>query len=177
MKIIIVGPKQSGKSSLANFLASPGATNVGNASAPYAPTAGTRILETTLQGQDVELWDVSGDQQYESCWNAIMQGQKQNDERLNGVVLVYNPEIPGHDQEVGLWYDQFVKNAGIPDSSCLVLVHRVDPKGGYRSKGPPKLENCVVHNTTFAGNSEVRDHFEVFVNSLTGGGNFGGGRK
>ena len=59
---------------------------------------------------------------------------------VDGVVLVYNPESATHDTEVGLWYDQFVKNAGIPDSKCLVFVHRVDPKGGYRSRPPPKLE-------------------------------------
>lgn len=29
------------------------------------------------------------------------------------VILVYNPQIATHDTEVGLWYDQFVKNAGI----------------------------------------------------------------
>jgi Rab-like protein 5 len=174
MKIVVVGPKQSGKTSIANFLAAPNSQAIGSISEPYQPTSGTRILEFPLQSNDLELWDVSGDQRYENCWSAIMQGQKDggsgSKEGIDGVVLVYNPEIPGQDQEVGLWYDQFVKNAGIPDSACIVFVHRVDPKGAYRSRAPPKLDSCVVHNTTFNSNSEIREHFEVFVNGLSGGG-------
>ena len=33
---------------------------------------------------------------FESCWPAIMKG-------VDGVILVYNPEIPTHDIEVGIW--------------------------------------------------------------------------
>lgn len=33
---------------------------------------------------------------FESCWPAIVKG-------MDGVVLVYNPEIPTHDIEVGIW--------------------------------------------------------------------------
>ncbi len=34
---------------------------------------------------------------FESCWPAIMKG-------VDGVILVYNPEIPTHDMEVGIWW-------------------------------------------------------------------------
>ena len=44
----------------------------------------------------VELWDCSGDQQYESTWPAIIRD-------IHGVVVVYNPENRGHESEVGLW--------------------------------------------------------------------------
>ncbi len=68
-------------------------------------------------GVSVELWDVSGDQQYvafylgccesmlsyikiqpryEACWPAIMKN-------TNGVIIVYNPDNRQQDQEVGLW--------------------------------------------------------------------------
>ena len=91
----------------------------------------------------VELWDVSGDQQYESCWPAITQGvtslgAPSSTSPVDGVILVYNPEFPTHDTEVGLWYDAFVKNCDLPDSKCLVFTHRGDPKGGFRSRPPPK---------------------------------------
>lgn len=33
---------------------------------------------------------------FESCWPAIIKG-------VDGVLLVYNPEIPIHDTEVGIW--------------------------------------------------------------------------
>lgn len=33
---------------------------------------------------------------FEACWPAIMKD-------VDGVVLVYNPEIPTHDTEIGIW--------------------------------------------------------------------------
>ena len=116
-----------------------------------------------------------------SCWPAVTQGTggSGEDSPVDGVILVYNPEIPSHDTEVGLWYDQFVKEQGIPDAKCLVFVHRVDPKGGYRSRPPPKLEGCTVHNTTFNSTMEIREHFENFMQTIKGegGGGFGTGSR
>jgi hypothetical protein len=34
---------------------------------------------------------------YEACWPAILQG-------AHGVLLVYNPDKPAHEQEVDLWW-------------------------------------------------------------------------
>ena len=71
VKILIIGPVQSGKTTIANFLADRGdQLNTG-----YRPTAGVRILEFEKEapknpkrpGQDkviVELWDLSGDPKY-----------------------------------------------------------------------------------------------------------------
>lgn len=63
LKIIVVGPKGSGKSTLSNFLLgqSESISNV-----PYQPTVGCRILENDFPGQGnqtvaVEMWDASGD--------------------------------------------------------------------------------------------------------------------
>ncbi|GMI10957.1 hypothetical protein TrVE_jg5885 [Triparma verrucosa] len=176
VKVLVCGPTNAGKTSIASFLADSQSAGIGAKDKLYDPTIGCRILEfEASNGANVELWDVSGDQQYESCWPAIMQGTGTGDESpVDGVVLVYNPEIATHDTEVGLWYDQFVKNAGIPDSKCLVFVHRVDPKGGYRSRPPPKLEGCTVHNTTFNSTMEIREHFDGFMQSIKGGsGGFG----
>lgn len=68
MKILIIGPPQSGKSRLANFIAD----REDNSTFGYRPTVGVRILEFEKEapknprrpGQEkvmVELWDVSGD--------------------------------------------------------------------------------------------------------------------
>ena len=170
VKVLIAGPKQGGKTSIATFLANPQRPQIGDESAQYEPTAGCRILEfESSNGTSVELWDVSGDQQYEGCWPAICQGidstGMDSESQVDGVVLVFNPELPTHDTEVGLWYDSFVKNTNLPDSKCLVFVHRVDPKGGFRSRPPPKLEGCIVHNTTFNSSMEIREHFENFLDT------------
>ncbi|GMI32333.1 hypothetical protein TrRE_jg6376 [Triparma retinervis] len=175
VKLLIAGPKQAGKTSIANFLSDNSRSKIGDSAAQYEPTAGCRILEfDASNGASVELWDVSGDQQYENCWPAICQGvdkrgSPDSETPVDGVILVYNPEFPTHDTEVGLWYDAFVKNCNLPDSKCLVFTHRGDPKGGFRSRPPPKLEGCVVHNTTFTSTLEIREHFENFLQSAVGG--------
>ena len=38
------------------------------------PTMGVRVLELERFGVSVELWDVSGDQQFESTWPAVLEG-------------------------------------------------------------------------------------------------------
>lgn len=70
IKILVIGPLQSGKSTISNFLAerAEGPSN-------YRPTVGVRILEFEKQaprnpkrpGQDkvlIELWDISGDSKF-----------------------------------------------------------------------------------------------------------------
>jgi len=61
MKVIVAGPSNSGKTSIANFLC--GNTNqLGTRSKDYEPTEGVRILEQEVNGVEVEMWDVSGSQ-------------------------------------------------------------------------------------------------------------------
>jgi intraflagellar transport protein 22 len=70
IKILIIGPIQSGKSTIANYI-----SEKSDIPLPYRPTVGVRILEFEKQtpknpkrpGQDkvmIELWDVSGDTKY-----------------------------------------------------------------------------------------------------------------
>merc|ERR1711934_137511 len=78
-KIMVAGPKQSGKSSISDFLASHRDAPKDN----YDPTAGVRIqeFEATVSGSSsnndgtriaVELWDMSGDfVKYQSTWPAV----------------------------------------------------------------------------------------------------------
>ena len=86
LKVLFVGPSKAGKSSLATFLAGL-QDSVSPAAAP-APTVGVRILELERHGAAIELWDVSGDQQYEASWPAVQQDAA-------AVVLIYDPEAPG----------------------------------------------------------------------------------
>merc|ERR1711934_1130292 len=78
-KIMVAGPKQSGKSSISDFLASHRDAPKDN----YDPTAGVRIqeFEATVSGSSsnndgtriaVELWDMSGDfVKYQNTWPAV----------------------------------------------------------------------------------------------------------
>ena len=75
MKVIVCGPKSSGKTSISNYLS--GQTDKLGVER-YNPTVGVRILEFELQLHgvseqvNIELWDASGDSKYEGCWRAIM---------------------------------------------------------------------------------------------------------
>lgn len=54
---------------------------------------------------------------YESGWRAVLA-------YTDGVILVYDPDSPGQDQQLTLWYDYFVKRNGLRDEQCLIFAHR-----------------------------------------------------
>jgi GTPase SAR1 family protein len=57
LKLVVAGPKGSGKTTISNFLSGSKETLKID---KYDPTYGLRILEI----DDVEIWDISGDQMY-----------------------------------------------------------------------------------------------------------------
>merc|ERR1719420_2708933 len=101
-KIVVVGPFEAGKSTIANVLSE----NSSDTSDLYRPTVGVRILEfetevrTASQKLTVELWDASGDPKNQKLWPAIKKD-------CVGIVMVYNPEKPNHEQELEQWFQQF----------------------------------------------------------------------
>nr|XP_046264994.1 intraflagellar transport protein 22 homolog isoform X2 [Scatophagus argus] len=125
-KILFIGPKESGKTVLANFL-SDTTENVGG---EYRPTQGVRILEFESQPGgsgdnttcEVELWDCSGDFKFESCWPALMKDS-------NGVAIVFNPDIPTHLKEIETWHSMFISSQGLQDSQCLLIAHHKPDSG------------------------------------------------
>ncbi|KAM9322042.1 intraflagellar transport protein 22 homolog [Pholidichthys leucotaenia] len=120
VKMLFIGPNESGKTVLANFL-SDTTENVGG---EYSPTQGVRILEFESQPQgsgdktyEVELWDCSGDFKFESCWPALMKDS-------SGVVIVFNPDVPSHLKEIETWHAMFISSQGLQDNQCLLIAHR-----------------------------------------------------
>lgn len=126
VKILFVGPNESGKTVLANFL-SDTTDYVGQ---EYNPTVGVRILEFESQAEghgdtktcEVELWDCSGDFKFESCWPALT-----ND--TNGVVIIFNPDLPSHLKEIETWHSMFISSQGLLDSQCLLMAHHKPGSG------------------------------------------------
>ncbi|CAM9908534.1 unnamed protein product [Ectocarpus sp. 13 AM-2016] len=167
LKIVVCGPVKGGKTSIANFIA--GQTEqIGTGNKIYEPTVGVRILECEKQPGitgnkvPVEIWDVSGDQAFESCWPAIMKD-------VDGVMLVYNPEIPTHDIEVGIWFDQFVKRPKLDNRQCQVIAHRSSPTPAPRSRLPPKLASLrgnILHTNFASSVSQVITGFEDFLREV-----------
>uniref|UniRef100_A0A183BYN9 Intraflagellar transport protein 22 homolog n=1 Tax=Globodera pallida TaxID=36090 RepID=A0A183BYN9_GLOPA len=123
VKILVLGPSMSGKTSIANYLAD----SQDAVSKDYRPTQGVRIVEfesnqLELEGDrvnaEVELWDCGGDRNFESCWPAIRH-------RCNGIIFVCNPELStGND--LLIWYSEFALRAEIGTKNLLVLLHHTN---------------------------------------------------
>ncbi|XP_034039252.1 intraflagellar transport protein 22 homolog [Thalassophryne amazonica] len=133
VKILFVGPSESGKTVLANFL-SDTTENIGG---DYRPTQGVRILEFESQTEgggdkhmcEVELWDCSGDFKFESCWAALMKDS-------SGVVIVFDPSVSSHLKEIETWHSMFIASQAMQDSQCLLIAHH-KPGGGAKERWLP----------------------------------------
>mmetsp|Transcript_19869 Transcript_19869/g.28757 ORF Transcript_19869/g.28757 Transcript_19869/m.28757 type:complete len:174 (-) Transcript_19869:333-854(-) len=164
VKIVVCGPQKSGKSTIVNILADQ--ADQLNQSGRYSPTAGVRILEVEKEvfsaGKvNIELWDTSGDQRFEPGWPAVMKDSQ-------GVILVYNPDHPAHDQEIALWYDYFVKGAGLVDDVVLAYMHYMDASSNMRNRPPPKLSGVTTVRTNMdnSGAQLIIQSFEEFVRNI-----------
>mmetsp|Transcript_57402 Transcript_57402/g.123291 ORF Transcript_57402/g.123291 Transcript_57402/m.123291 type:complete len:193 (-) Transcript_57402:95-673(-) len=103
-KVLLIGPCQAGKSTIANVLVE---QSDGSDNHPYRPTKGVRILELEGEGRryqsTIELWDISGDPAYSRTWPALQQDAQ-------GVVIVYNPDDPQQAQDIErIWADRFMQ--------------------------------------------------------------------
>jgi Rab-like protein 5 len=85
LKVAIIGPKEGGKTRFTNHVTAQGIPPT----TLYDPTVGVRVVQHVQelevpQPVPTEVWDCSGDHEYESCWPALLQD-------LNGIIVVFNP--------------------------------------------------------------------------------------
>ena len=100
IKIVVIGPQRSGKSTVSNIL---GDLQDGP-STIYRPTMGCRIVDferdpppgVNFGKLNIELWDVSGDTSYEKCWAPIQKD-------VHGVIFVYDPKMDNAEQIMNNW--------------------------------------------------------------------------
>ncbi|XP_002736022.1 intraflagellar transport protein 22 homolog [Saccoglossus kowalevskii] len=164
-KILVLGPCESGKTAISNFLADATDTSGGE----YHATQGVRILEFEtnlhvggrLANAEVELWDCSGNQKFETCWPAFMKD-------TNGVVMVYNPDQSNHDKQLEMWYSNFVVGQGLRDSQCIIFAHQ---KPNSSSHAKVQLGSTMAKVTQVSTNLEedhdgVRTHFANYLSKL-----------
>uniref|UniRef100_A0AC34RIP8 Intraflagellar transport protein 22 homolog n=1 Tax=Panagrolaimus sp. JU765 TaxID=591449 RepID=A0AC34RIP8_9BILA len=148
-KILIVGPLRCGKSCVSNYVAD----TVESSNREYRPTKGVRILE--LESADlkiadqhsekiIELWDCSGDRKYESCWPALRFGAQ-------GTVLVVDPERT-NDEELLLWYNEFVVKTGLRSEHVLILLHHTSERTNDSAIADFKLPQQMVGIHTIPSN-------------------------
>ena len=163
LKIVLAGPKGCGKSAISTFLSGQAE---GFKLDQYNATAGVRVLEfdTPVKGHNdpvsVELWDASGDHAYENCWKAITAD-------ADGVILVYNPDSPGQDQQLGDWFEFFVRKNGLRDEQCMVIAFRQAGDNQQRFQPPPLFSRVTAALQTNENRQDVRDMFDDFMKTVT----------
>ncbi|XP_007517995.1 intraflagellar transport protein 22 homolog [Erinaceus europaeus] len=164
-KILFVGPCESGKSVLANFLTESSEIT------EHSPTQGVRILEfenpqvtgtSRGAGCEFELWDCGGDPKFESCWPALMKDS-------HGVVIVFNADTPSHLKEIETWYACFVQGQFLPDAHCLLVAHHKPGSGGDRGHlalAPPLNKLKLVHSNLEDDPEEIRSEFIKYLKNI-----------
>ncbi|XP_037774441.1 intraflagellar transport protein 22 homolog [Penaeus monodon] len=167
VKIVMVGPPECGKTTLTNFLSEAGEVGSGE----YRPTKGCRILEfevpnvtynNTAASVEVELWDVSGDRTYETCWPVIQQGAQ-------GIIFVYSPGREEHARVLDNLYTHFAEQQAVSEAQCVVFCHY---KPGARGKGAKlstpfnKISKIDTHLDDDSGS--VKRDFNDFIASVMG---------
>nr|XP_056721420.1 intraflagellar transport protein 22 homolog [Euleptes europaea] len=166
VKILFVGPSESGKSVLANFL-SESTEGIGS----YIPTQGVRILEyekpninenSKATEYRFELWDCGGDQKFETCWPALMKDS-------HGVVIVFNPDLPSHLKEIEMWYSCFVQQQQLLESQCLLIAHHKPGSGGDTESlilPSPLSRLPLIHSSLEEEPEDVRMEFVKYLKSI-----------
>lgn len=138
--VCVVGPKGAGKSCLVNSLAELPAPS------SYVPTAGVRVQEVERPSRvragvaRVRLWDCEGGAEAQACWPALAHG-------CQGLLLVYDPEQAGAEQQLEALYRAFAQPRGLREKQCAVVAVAGSPQGraaaGLQGK-LRQLHHCVV---------------------------------
>ncbi|XP_018008508.1 intraflagellar transport protein 22 homolog [Hyalella azteca] len=169
VKILMVGPAQSGKTTLSNFL-----SEAGEVGTSYRPTRGCRIVEFEVPGvpigsgnnvanAEVELWDVSGDKRYESSWPVMQRS-------ANGVIFVCNPDsVEQQQQHLEFLHRQFALQNGLKDSQCVVFCHqKPNTEATGAALGGPFSRISQLDTELGERSGQVRQDFKNFLSGLLG---------
>ncbi|XP_070169796.1 intraflagellar transport protein 22 homolog [Polyergus mexicanus] len=165
LKLVMIGPIKSGKTTIANFLAD--ATEIPY---DYRPTQGVRILEFEINdievnneriSRDIELWDCSGDHKFKNCWPAIRKG-------VHGVIFVYSTKTQDSLRQLKEFYDYFVSEAKLGPNNCVIFFFDSDNTTSSASKIVSSSFSNVSHVKCNVddGGDKLKTDFRLFLSTL-----------
>ncbi|CAH2096164.1 unnamed protein product [Euphydryas editha] len=168
LKILMIGPSDSGKTAIANFLSE--SINVEEVNSSR-PTQGVRIVEFALSHLnvnekqykvDIEMWDCSGDHRFESCWPALRL-------RVQGVILVCSSNTANiAARELELLYNYFVSQAKLSAKQCVVLYNCTDDQEDIDSLNLSSTFSKVsqVAVNLKSGGNRLKIDFSNYITSI-----------
>ncbi|XP_072949269.1 intraflagellar transport protein 22 homolog [Epargyreus clarus] len=168
LKIVMVGPSESGKTLAANFISE--CMNIEEASPPK-PTQGVRIVEFELSNLnidgktskiDIELWDCSGDHKFESCWPSLRLG-------VQGVILMCSPNtMHTASRELELLYNYFVSQTKLSPKQCVLFYNTADDQEDIDSLNLSSTFSKVsqVAINLKSGSNKLKVDFSNYVASI-----------
>ncbi|XP_076813422.1 intraflagellar transport protein 22 homolog [Clavelina lepadiformis] len=162
-KVVVVGPPESGKSVLSNFLGDQ--TDISQSR--YHPTVGVRVLEfetpvdngRTFTNMDIELWDCSGNENYEGCWPAMAY-------KADGVVIACDAYKSSDLQAVENLYSYFVANRGLKPTQCLIYASCKNKEA--KTLKSPVASVPIMIGSTDKNSEDLRDAFKNFLQRIYG---------
>ncbi|XP_054991282.1 intraflagellar transport protein 22 homolog isoform X2 [Sorex araneus] len=86
-----------------------------------------------------------------------------------GVVIVFNADIPSHLKEIEMWYSNFVQQQLLQDSQCLLIAHHKPGSGGDKGSpplAPPLNKLKLVHSNLEDDPEEIRIEFVTYLKSV-----------
>eukprot|EP00042_Codosiga_hollandica_P007163 m.17055 g.17055 ORF g.17055 m.17055 type:complete len:178 (+) comp28788_c0_seq2:128-661(+) len=119
--------------------------------------ASSKAVETT----HIELWDISGNKQFEACWAAAAKD-------AHGAILVFDTSKQ-NPQELDIWVKQIVKEAGLRGSQCVIFANTTDaedPQSSELSLSKVLSRVRLVRTNIAKSPDSVRDEFSDFVRAL-----------
>ena len=147
IKILVVGPQRSGKSTITNILGE----LTENITEFYRPTVACRIVEcerdpppamASFGKINLEFWDVSGDFKYEKCWGPI---QKE----AQGIIFVYDPNVPEGEALMNQFVQMFPKAMQLQPKFCMVFINHHNSNGAIPQVSLPKcMDSLDKHHGT-----------------------------
>lgn len=166
-KVLMVGPPQAGKTAISNIIAEATESSGGS----YHPTKGVRILEFESDGEvkgeivrvEVELWDCSGNRQFENIWPVFAKDTK-------GVVIIYDPADSKQEKEIEKWYKYFVRHQKLKDSQCIIFAnHKPNDELTQEWQAPIALQNIrCIHTNLDSDSDTIKEEFSTFLMDLVG---------
>eukprot|EP00757_Euglenozoa_sp_SAG-D1_P010071 gene10071-3139_t len=141
VKLLILGPPACGKSNISNVLAGY------EPRSEYRETAGARVVQFDCENlnvgrrvtANVELWDVSGNLSFQSCWPAIYKD-------ASGIIFVFDGNVQDQQKVLEFWWVNFANNTGVDPSCCTIFCHTSEPAA--QSKGIPPMLKFDVSTAT-----------------------------